>query len=119
MILSLLLLASGADGYRVRDLRDDDLIRFQAATYDKSLLQGTRVIIGRHHGATVVADFPCSDVCPNYTTRIVHYELEPGQSCTGIGGVERWAMVPAGVAAHRDKFCVPEVLGTELIREGD
>ena len=119
MIPTLLLLASGADGYRVRDLRDDDLIRFQAATYDKSLLQDTRVIVGRHHGAMVVADFPCSDLCPNYTTRIVHYDLEPGQSCNAIGGVERWAMVPSGMAAHRAAFCVPRVLGTEPIRVGE
>ena len=40
-----------------------------------------RITLGLHHGVPVVVEFPCSDICPQYTTRIVHYDLAPGAAC--------------------------------------
>ncbi len=66
--------------------------------------------LGRHHGVAVVADFPCGDVCPDYTTRIIHYDVAPGPACAKAGGVEEIKMIPRGIAVMRQPFCVPKVL---------
>jgi hypothetical protein len=58
----------------------------------------------------VIAEYPCGDLCPAYTTRIIHYDLSTGPECAEHGGVvdERW--VPMAAAVGKKPFCVPPVL---------
>jgi hypothetical protein len=63
-----------------------------------------------HNGVRVVADFPCSDLCPPNTLGIVHYDVAPDEQCTRIGGLTRQEWVPAGIAISQQPFCVPKVL---------
>jgi hypothetical protein len=58
----------------------------------------------------VVAEFPCSDVCPQYTVRIIHYRLPPEASCASVGGVEKEVLVPIAIAVRPKTFCIPEPL---------
>jgi hypothetical protein len=68
-----------------------------------------RIVLGRHHGVPVVADHPCGDVCPQYTRRIVHYDLPP-ERCAETGGVVVEELVPRGIAVRRMPYCEPAVL---------
>ncbi|HJW06512.1 MAG TPA: hypothetical protein VJ527_08500 [Rhodanobacter sp.] len=78
--------------------------------WDKAALMHTTVEIGRYRGVPVVAEHPCSDVCPQYTVRIIHFRLPPGASCADAGGVEKEVLVPVAITVMSKTFCVPEPL---------
>jgi 5,10-methylene-tetrahydrofolate dehydrogenase/methenyl tetrahydrofolate cyclohydrolase len=61
-------------------------------------------------GTPVIAEFICSDVCPDYTVRVIRYELKKDQTCSRVGGVEKALRIPVGIAATDKKFCFPKVL---------
>jgi hypothetical protein len=93
-----------------RELTDVELIAYDARPFDHAAMMGKRVTIGLYDGARVVADFPCSDVCPNYTTRIVHLDVAPGAACAAAGGVTEARRVPFSIAMVERDFCVPRPL---------
>ena len=89
-----------------------DLVAYAAKPYDKAAMMEKSITLGVHHGARVIADFPCSDICPNYTTRIIHYDLAVGPPCAAVGGVTETRMVPFTIAVVRKQFCMPQVLAS-------
>jgi hypothetical protein len=103
----LLLCAAGPD-----TATDESLITYAQNDFDRGEMMYKHVELGVHHGAPVVADFPCADVCPDKTTRIIHYKLDDGQSCSSVKGVERTISVPTGLGKSEEKFCVPKVLAS-------
>ncbi len=92
------------------NLDDAALQAYASRPWDKAQLMGTTVPLGRHNGAPVVADFRCGDVCPQYTVRIIHYDLPEGTSCQSVDGVERSVAVPMAIAVMQKSFCFPRVL---------
>ncbi|MET4568763.1 hypothetical protein [Rhodanobacter soli] len=78
--------------------------------WDKAALMNTTVELGRYRNVPVVAEFPCSDVCPQYTVRIIHYRLPPEASCATVGGVEKEVLVPIAITVRSKTFCIPEPL---------
>ena len=78
--------------------------------WDKAALMHTTVDLGTYKGTPVVAEFPCSDVCPQYTKRIIHYRLPADTSCASVGGVEKEVLVPVAIAVMSKTFCIPEPL---------
>lgn len=94
-------------------LSDHDLVRYAAGDFDKAAMMNRQVRLGVHHGAVVMADFPCSDVCPNYTVRIIHYLVDGQADCAAVGGVEETKLVPSGIESVPTRFCVPKVLADE------
>jgi hypothetical protein len=95
---------------QLAQLSDADLTAYAAKTYDKAAMMEQQVTLGVHHGVTVVVDFPCSDICPDYTTRVIHYTIGPGPACTAAGGVSVIRMVPYSIAEVEEEFCVPKVV---------
>ena len=91
-------------------LSDQALLDYAAKPFDKATMAFQHVTVGTHHGARVVADFPCSDLCPAYTTRIIHYEVAPGVTCKAVDGTDQLMTVPRGIAVTEELFCVPTVL---------
>ncbi|MBT2143536.1 MULTISPECIES: hypothetical protein [unclassified Rhodanobacter] len=81
-----------------------------AQPWDKAALMNTTVALGRYRNVPVVAEFPCSDVCPQYTVRIIHYRLPPETSCASVGGVEKEVLVPIAITVRPKTFCIPEPL---------
>ena len=77
---------------------------------DRARMMGRREVLGTRNGVPVVVDYPCSDLCPAYTTRILHLDVEPGPACRRARGVVREVGVPAGDAIETRGFCVPPVL---------
>ncbi len=78
--------------------------------WDKATLMHTQVDLGSYKGVPVMAEFPCSDVCPQYTVRIIHYRLPADASCASVGGVEKQVLVPIAIAVMPKTFCIPEPL---------
>ena len=78
--------------------------------WDKAALMNTTIELGRYRDVPVVAEFPCSDVCPNYTVRIIHYRLPANISCASVGGVEKHVLVPVAITVLPKMFCIPEPL---------
>ncbi|HEX8620611.1 MAG TPA: hypothetical protein VF718_01430 [Allosphingosinicella sp.] len=100
----------------IRRLSDADLVRLAAAPFDRRAMMNRRIVLGRHHGLLVVADHPCGDVCPQYTRRIIHYDLAP-ERCVRAGGVVVEELVPMGIAVLRKPFCEPRVLARSESRK--
>lgn len=95
------------------------LLDYAAKGFDKAALAHTRAVVGTHNGVPVVAEYPCADVCPQYTVRIIHYQLPPGRTCDSVGGVEQSVDVPVAIAAVPKTFCFPKALvdnGTAFTR---
>jgi hypothetical protein len=78
--------------------------------WNKAALMNTTVELGSYRRVPVVAEFPCSDVCPNYTVRIIHYRLPADASCDSVGGVEKQVLVPVAITVLPKTFCIPEPL---------
>ena len=91
-------------------LTDAALVAYAAAPFDKAAMMERQVELGRHRGVPVVAEFPCSDVCPAYTLRIIHYAVAPGAACDAAGGVTQAWLVPFGIGTREERFCIPAPL---------
>ena len=110
---ALLALAASACSSRAAapgTLDDQALLAYARQPWDKAALMHTTVPLGRYHGVPVVAEFPCGDVCPQYTQRIIHFDLPAGADCAAIGGVEQDVLVPMAIAMRTKRFCFPKVL---------
>jgi hypothetical protein len=104
--------AQAAPPHKLRRVSDAQLVRYAATGFDKRKMMFTREAIGLHRGTLVVADFPCSDVCPVYTRRIIHYDVAPAQ-CARVGGVVVAELYPLSIAVTKRDFCEPAVLAAK------
>ena len=94
-----------------RVIQDSDLLQYARTPFDKGAKMLKREYLGANHGELVVVDFPCSDVCPQYTKRIIHYDVSANRGdCFAAGGVIREEDVPTGIANESVKFCEPRIL---------
>lgn len=78
--------------------------------WNKAAMMHTTVELGRFRDTPVVAEFPCADVCPQHTIRIIHYRLPAAANCADIGGVEKEVLVPVAITVIPTTFCIPEPL---------
>jgi hypothetical protein len=106
LVVLALLFAPRMNGH----ISDQQLLRYAASSFDPREMSFQHVVLGDHNGMRVVADFPCADLCPAYTTRVIHYDVEPGGECEAHDGVTRSVDVPVGVGMLPVPFCVPKVL---------
>lgn len=89
-------------------LTDAELIKI-AETHDDDHTQDKRVI-GIHNGTKVIEEFHCSDLCPENTTRIVHYDVPEQATCESIGGVTKSILVPIAITVMPREYCLPKVI---------
>ena len=94
-----------------QELSDSQLVAFQQEKFDKRKFMWQTTRLGMHHGTMVIAEHPCSDLCPQYTVRIVRYDL-PVDKCKNAGGIIGYRIVPEGIALGVKGFCVPPVLAS-------
>jgi hypothetical protein len=109
-LAAVALLAAAAAPPKDRTLSDSDLRRYAASKFDARKMMFKHDVIGRYRGTLVVADFPCGDLCPAYTRRIIHFAVEPGTCARVPGGVLVEEIVPRSIAVHREAFCEPKVI---------
>jgi hypothetical protein len=100
----------GAGCASVDPLTEESLLEYASAPYDKAERAFEREVLGVLNEATVVVDYLCSDLCPEYTIRIIRFDVEPGEGCAAAGGVERTVVVPVAITAWPTAFCFPRVL---------
>ena len=96
-----------------RSLSDADLTAYARTPYDAREMQDKTVVLGVHRGFRVLVEFPCSDLCPNYTTRLIHYDLPADATCTANGGAIVKLDTPLGTGSMPVPYCVPRVLARE------
>lgn len=89
---------------------DEELLAYAASDYVKRDMMHKHEVLGTHNGVALVADFPCSDLCPANTVRIIHYQLGEGQQCSAAHGAKQDLPVPMGIGGGLKAFCVPKVL---------
>jgi hypothetical protein len=92
-----------------RELSDADLLKMAAEPFFKARMMNRSYSVGRHHGIPVRVEFPCGDVCPDYTAKIVRYDVEP-RACPPAYGEVLTVGVPGGAAVLLREFCFPRVL---------
>src|SRR5687768_1723232 len=66
---------------------DKQLLAYARTTYDKREMILQKLDLGNHNGLKLVAEFPCSDLCPEYTVRIIRYDVADRATCEKHGGV--------------------------------
>jgi hypothetical protein len=91
-------------------LTDQDILTIATRAYDKNKITKSRLILGRHNNSIVIADYICSDICPDYTVRVIHYDLRNEQKCSDVGGVEKQMLIPVSIASTYKTFCFPKPL---------
>ena len=105
--VAVMALLWGCTGRRLTDAR---LLEYAAAPYDKRAMEGKHLSLGLHNGVPVLVDFPCGDLCPTYTVRVIHYDLPTGPECAARGGVVKSMGVWLGPGQMETPFCFPKVL---------
>jgi hypothetical protein len=101
--------APAATLHHVRRLSDADLVRFAASPFDARKMMFSHQLVGIHRGIRVVADYPCGDVCPHYTRRIIRYDVALAD-CARVGGIIRSEKIVRGIGVATIDVCKPAVL---------
>ena len=102
--------AAAAHAAPPRGLDDAALRAYAARPWSKAAMMNRTVELGLLRGVPVVAEFPCADVCPQYTVRIIRYRLPADTSCSAVGGVERTVLVPVAITVLSRTMCIPAAL---------
>jgi hypothetical protein len=110
LIVSAAAFAAASGCSQLRVISEAQLLEYASTPYDKGAHGAPRQILGVLNDVNVVVDFVCSDLCPAYTVRIIHFDVEPDARCAEVGGVEREVIVPVAITARSKAFCFPEVL---------
>lgn len=92
------------------NLSEQQLLEFANQKYEKEKLALTKVTLGKLNGFSAVADYICSDLCPDHTVRVIHIDHPPEKACADVGGIEEAIAVPSGIGIVNKKFCVPKAL---------
>jgi hypothetical protein len=88
-------------------LTDDDIIAYARRAWSKRYWMNQSVALGELNGVRVIAEYPCGDICPDYTNRVIRYEVRAGPDCDRIGGISQQLILMSGAVGT---FCVPKVL---------
>lgn len=96
-------------------LTDQQLLALAQTSLDDPINQNIPKVIGRHHGIPVMIDIQCSDSCPDHTTRVIHYQLSPKQTCQAIGGIEKSLYKPVAIAVTEQSYCFPKVIADNWV----
>jgi hypothetical protein len=105
--LSLMLISLPGCGPR---LTDRDVLNYASSSYDKNLYRQPPKVLGRLRGVDVVVEYKCSDICPNYTVRVIRFELPQGKTCDEAGGRYKKFELPPFSMQPDGGYCVPAVL---------
>lgn len=112
------------DKYDIKS--EEDLLKLATSGYDHDIAMHKHTSID-YKGVRLEIAFPCSDLCPQYTRRIIFYglwsdnllidslsiserQIESEKKCRNLGGVIKSIAVPMGIAMAHRPFCVPKIL---------
>ena len=98
----------------LKEISDEELLKYAESSFNKEKMMFKEMIIGKHNGVPIKVSFPCSDLCPNYTIRIIRYDVELDK-CEEIGGIRKAIYVPFGIAMMPKGFCFPKIIVSNKI----
>jgi hypothetical protein len=90
-------------------LSDRQLLEYANSSFNSSEMMFKDFILGYHKGVPVEVSFPCSDVCPQYTMRIIRYNVSLSD-CVSVGGEVKAIYVPIAIGVLPKEFCFPKVI---------
>lgn len=88
---------------------DEELLTYAQSSFDKAKMMSQDITLGTHNAARVRVTFPCADLCPQNTTRIIRYDVDVSQ-CASVGGVVKSLAIPSAAGLTTESFCFPKVL---------
>ena len=92
------------------EVSDAELVAYAQRPFEKAEMMQRTIVLGSHRGTKLIAEFPCSDLCPQNTARIIRYELKAGEVCATLYRVQEEVFVPEGVGLAKRLLCVPAIL---------
>ena len=110
--MKLLLLAAAvmaATNATPQSLTDDQLVAKATAVFANKDGPAEK-LLGMYHGVKVMVLVGCADLCPAYTVRVIHYDKAEKKTCAQLGGHDVSVIVPHGIAAGPEGFCIPDPL---------
>lgn len=111
LIISLMALASCVTAPTNENTMTDAQLVQLAKQTDCTPVEGEpNLVVGIHNGTKVIEEFHCSDLCPQNTVRIVHYDVAAGPTCDAIGGVTKSILVPIAITVMPREYCFPKVI---------
>lgn len=111
LIISLMALASCVSAPTNENTMTDAQLVHLAKQTDRKPVEGEpNLVVGVHNGTKVIEEFHCSDLCPQNTVRIVHYDVAAGPTCDAIGGVTKSILVPIAITVMPREYCFPNVI---------
>ena len=109
IITSALILIFAPLAIAEEALTNNRILKFAMEPYAKSAKMNTTEILGTHNKNILQVIYPCGDICPDYTKRIIHYKIEM-KNCKNIGGIIKKKRIVRGRASNIESFCVPVVI---------
>lgn len=109
LALALMMTAMGPVMAGSTPIGDGELVAKVDALFASTGTPADR-ILGTHQGLLVIIDVRCAGNCPADTLRIVHYTGTADQACKQTDGIPVNIVVPRGIGAGPEKFCIPRVL---------
>ena len=91
------------------ELTDEDMSALLTKKFDLYELSGSQVALGIYKGILVIAEFPCSDVCPMNTVKIIRYNIESSECHNTEGEVEE-LLTPISISEGLVPYCVPKII---------
>ncbi len=95
-----------------RELSDDELREIARRPIEESEVNHIDAIVGRHHGVPVRMTVRCGDLCPDYSVRIVRYDIDPA-ACPGVGGTIVRLGVPSAASVSLVDMCLPAPIAAD------
>ncbi|MBI2894542.1 MAG: hypothetical protein HYY06_13400 [Deltaproteobacteria bacterium] len=95
-----------------RELSDEELREIARRPIEESEVNQVDVIVGRHRGTPVRMTVRCGDLCPDYSVRIVRYDVDPA-TCPRVGGSIVRMGVPSAASVSLVDMCLPAPIAAE------
>ena len=94
------------------------LHKYAASEYSATEMMNSTVFLGTFNKAPVMAEHPCSDLCPQATVRIIYLDV-PETECEASGGTLVEQAIPWGITQTLKQYCSPfaQQLNTVQVRE--
>lgn len=98
-------------------LSDTDLLQYAQSPFDNEKMMNKSFYLGSHNGTVVKTDFPCGDICPDYTMRIISYIVDIAR-CETVGGVTQDIITDPQAGPNLvTKFCIPKIIAENDVNE--
>lgn len=98
-----------AEDKDLKEITNEEVLSYASSEYDKKEMSHKSIVLGIHNSLKLLATFRCSDLCPEYTARILHYDVEL-ESCISKGGAIRAITIPMGWGRGPKEHCIPKIL---------